>query len=318
MIIPLGNVDKVIYFTCLLAFNDNEVVFDDEEIEEFKEAIYKLGFESGFPSFKENDRLFFPVFDGENNFLKIYENKIKERKNKYDEHLIDEIIKNLGVIDNETFNGLFYYHHRIVIQFNLNNCKYGMKDRDERWFFSEFARSLIEILIEELNHITENMENNEKKRINTYLGYFIKFQKNNDNLEKIPEKLIETETIRILENYQIGKSYKHYLRISIPGMTVYFDKYKKLNEDESLITNILNAVFSHLLYPMLLEARHSNDNPIMPSAKNLEDIWEKVKEDFGGSPIDNQLQSLSRIQIWSLIISIVALFVSIISFLFKK
>ena len=354
MIKQLGNADKVIYYVGFLVFKDrSKVVFDDAELEKFKNAICGIGFKQG-----NADKLFFPEDDNNENkfitkYFKIYEeisdNGSKDEnsevisKNFFNmKSIIEKANSNFDInrtieeIISNTFVGLFYYHHRIILQFNFNNKhKKIIKDREERKFFSEFSRSLIRIIIKKLNEISGKEKDNEGKHIERFLGYFIKFQKNDIDFEKDPENLIGSETFKISEYVGEGiiyklfgyeKSYEHYIRISTPGMNIYFDKKRSLQKNVYFIASIINAVYSRSLYPWLETFDQRDKEPTTQTNDQfvsipLKETWEKIKEDFGGAPIDNQLRKISKIQYWALGFTFISLVISIYNFcslFFKK
>lgn len=314
-----------VYILALLRFVNDEMVYTEDEVKRLKHTVLS-----------SNEHLT-PTEDS------------KSRKKKYESFeyvyrrdYLRELIKKESSLhysaDVEACLDdieVYYYHHRIILKFVYTRSK---KDGCEDRMLREFTKKLADILMQKdivhrVNGITGKSADDRsvenlipyEKRIILYYSYTVMFIKNRKGFGSNIVDFLGSLTFRIVEAGKIRFGNVHYIRISIPGMNVY---YKKQISD-FLKTDIINSVYQNALYQkketdreedsMLESAEHlkdfSEENLIRYNVlqeKHLHVMWSYAQDNLGGKISDIQNKSTEK---KSYLMSIIAIVISIIALL---
>lgn len=281
-----------IYIPVLIKFQDDGIVFKDGEVEEIRKKVYA-------------------------NFVK-QEEKIS-RHDHFDYCFNDEMIKDLvnrlneyGLILNfEDVNGEFYYyHHRIIMKFELKVADDFDGSRKLRSVINEFyPKRIKECVLDNINNVSET------KAISFYSYLMMIIPKNKYQLSNYEDKL-GSVTFSIIESTNKFLSYgnTHYVRISIPSLIVYYDKL--ISNDTKV--DLINLIYQNLLYEKKLtdckcifsEDLYENlDKYNCIDESKLTLFWNNTMDMLGGKISEKQAHSIDKHNYY---LTLIGLFISVV------
>lgn len=313
-----------VYIMVLLRFVNDEMVYTENEVEKLKQN----------------------VLSGNDNLLL---NPDKAQKHcKYDKfdfifkmpYLLQLIESNKDLLDNSivakdclTNIEVYYYHHRIILKFVYNRGKdIACEDRMLREFTKKFADILLlNNFIKKINDITQKSIHDKasdvlipyEKRVVMYYSYLVMFINNLKGFGDNISDFLGSLTFRIVESGRIRFGNVHFVRISIPGMNVYYNK----RISNFLKTDIINSVYQNALYQKKETDRADAGNNSLTDfsvenldkyniiqEKHLHVLWEYAQDNLGGKISDIQNKYIEKksymMSVLAIIISIVAIFLS--------
>ncbi|MBN2793956.1 MAG: hypothetical protein JXR88_01020 [Clostridia bacterium] len=300
--------DIEIFVPILLKFQNDGIVFTENELEDqkgVKEKYFKKKempshkFENGFDyEFKDED-----LKKIKGKFIALYQDKLKE---KHDENT-EEKQKNAENLIQALEVEFYYYHHRIIFIYRIKFSK-GMKlsVREVRSLVNENYKDLVEKhLIPDINTLVYNKKINADGLILSYYSYMFLIVKG----EKYPLKALSDKlgslTFRIIQSSKRLFKYadQHFVRISIPSTILYASS----KIDIHLKVDMINSIYQHCLYTKKDEdIIKFNTNEISEfDVKNVREfniinegilihLWEYLMDSLGGNASINQAHKISR------------------------
>jgi hypothetical protein len=160
---------------------------------------------------------------------------------------------------------VYYYHHRVILKFMFER---GKKSVCEDRMLREFTKKTADLLLQSnfvyrINGITQKATDDRtddklipyEKRVVLYYSYMVMFINNSKGFGNNIIDFLGSLTFRIVESGKIRFGHVHYVRISVPGMNVYFKK----RISDFLKTDIINSVYQNALYQKKESDREETD-----------------------------------------------------------
>jgi hypothetical protein len=310
-----------VYILVLLRFVNDEMVYTEKEVKRLKEIVLSSNKNLMLTERKtKHDK-----YDSfEYQFIQSYINKlIKENEERFDNaSIVEECLQGIEV---------YYYHHRIILKFMFNR---GKKSACEDRMLREFTKKTADLLLQSnfvyrINSITQKNTDDKtddklipyEKRVVLYYSYMVMFINNIKGFGSNIIDFLGSITFRIVESGRIRFGHVHFVRISVPGMNVY---YKKRISD-FLKTDIINSVYQNALYQKKESDWEESDiNEFKDFSvenlkkhnflqeKQLHVLWANAQDNLGGKISDIQNKSIEK---KSYLMSIIAILISVIAIL---
>lgn len=292
-----------VYVLTLLKFSDDRVVYSQEELESMEKAIYV---DSGI--FKEINK------------DKIYHFEYEIIKSKTEE--FEKILKKVSDDISNMNIEFYYYHHRVIIKYSFEMSVTNSKLREIREKINEYSCNLINShVVNKVNHLVKNGDVSKEGEIIMYYTYMMflipqrkyLFNKMADKLSSLSFKIIESTAM-------YGR--EHYIRISLPNITVYYKK--KLGIDIKL--GLIHSIYQYCLYNKKLDgieaiSKHgikAFNKEFLNTHNELDDkqltqLWAHITDNLGGKLSDSQMRKISKSFFYLTIITVILAIASLIS-----
>jgi hypothetical protein len=315
-----------VYILALLRFVNDEMVYTEEEVKRLKQTVLSGNKNFTLTTGKRKKHKRIDRFEYCYNMEYIHE-LIKDESNLKCASIVEDCLENIEV---------YYYHHRIILKFIFNR---GKKSSCEDRMLREFTKKLADILMQSdfvhrINSITEKNPGDTsgynlipyEKRVVLYYSYTVMFINNIKGFGNNIVDFLGSLTFRIVESGKIRFGRVHYIRISIPGMNVYFKK--KISN--FLKTDIINSVYQNALYQKKESDREESEKDTsgrgqlkdfsagnlmkynILQEKHLHVMWSYAQDNLGGKISDIQNKSIEK---KSYLMSVIAIIISIIAIL---
>lgn len=277
------------YVLCLLRFKDDKVVFTEKELESIGTAIGD--FSSG---------------------PKVFTKKMGWYVYKVDapdlESFCDERPFNATIVSTE----LGYYHHRVIVKYELElQGGYG-EVRETRRRLKEVADRMIDDnVVKKINGLISSNAINQLGTIMHFYTYpLIIIRDSMKEKEEFPfSEQTGTLAFEITEPSWIfphGKS--HIVRISIPGTTLFVQR----DIDKNLLRDMTNAIYQYCLYEKKLKDIRDGTFENVIDESLLVNLWKYVLNTMGGRTTDIYN---ARIAHWRYFIALLAFGVAVAALL---
>lgn len=315
-----------VYILALLRFVNDEMVYTEDEVKRLKNTVLSSNEHLTPTEVSKKKKRKYESFEYIYKRDYLHELIKKESSLHYSSD-VEACLDNIEV---------YYYHHRIILKFiYTRNKKASCEDRMLREFTKKLADILMQNdIVHRVNGITQKSADDNsavnlipyEKRIVLYYSYTVMFIKNRKGFGSNIVDFLGSLTFRIVEAGKIRFGNVHYIRISIPGMNVY---YKKKISD-FLKTDIINSVYQNALYQKKeTDREEDNNNPEAAELlrdfyvenlirynvlqeKHLHVMWSYAQDNLGGKISDIQNKNTEK---KSYLMSIIAIIISIIALL---
>lgn len=290
-----------VYVPILLNFIDNQLVYTDEQLVVLRGRV--LGVENGI----EETRL-------------TESNAGRESLGRF-RHRLSTLPHKPGLQTIE----LYYYHHRVILRYQFDQVPEA-DERQVRSFVLEHSGEFVQDRV--IKVINELAVAGNAGVVTMYYSYVIALIENTPNFESNIENLLGSHTFRIGDIsdslWKAGRT--HIVRISIPSLNLYYNE----RVGYFLRMNLINSVYQHMLYAKkdadaaqlaMLTSFSASAESQMNSMREeqLHNFWNFSVDALGGRSVDTEnsrLQSKSfTISVWAMLISAMALALSVISIL---
>lgn len=312
-----------VYIMVLLRFVNDEMVYEQEELKKLTASVFTNN--ANLIENPNKNRRGYKYNNFDHVFTKEYlEQLMKEKQFLDDSKSAKECLSDIEV---------YYYHHRIILKFVYNRGKNTTcDDRSLREFTRKLSdQLLLDNFINKINHITQKSAKDKssdhlipyEKRVVLYYSYLVMFINNLSGFGKSINDFLGSLTFRIVESGKIRFGNVHFIRISIPGMNVYYNK--KISD--FLKTDIINSVYQNALYQKKETDRDEYSDIVLTDfssenlnkynviqEKHLHILWEYAQDNLGGKISDIQNKYIEKksylMSLVAIIISIIAIFLS--------
>lgn len=324
--VKAGKGTDEVYILALLRFVNDEMVYTEDEVKLLKESVLSGNKNLTPTTDKKKKHKRYDRFEYSYDMEYIH-GLFKDESSLQYASTAEECLDNIEV---------YYYHHRIILKFVFNR---GKKSTCEDRMLREFTKKLADILMQSdfvhrINSITQKnardtSEHNlipYEKRVILYYSYTVMFINNIKGFGNNIADFLGSLTFRIVESGKIRFGRVHYIRISIPGMNVYFKK--KISN--FLKTDIINSVYQNALYQKKETDREESERDTSGEGKltdfsasnllkynilqekHLHVMWSYAQDNLGGKISDIQNKSIEK---KSYLMSVIAIIISIIAIL---
>lgn len=299
-----------VYIPVLFKFSDDKIVFEDNELEEIENEISQYFKKIRPARSKKHD---FPYTFKDNDLLAL-------------EEVFKSEIKDIMQISVE----FYYYHHRSIFKYTIKVKQHNSQIREIRKLINEnYNNILTSYIVNKINELVDRRKVREEGRVITYYSYMLIFcPQNKYHFNKVTDR-VQTLTFKIIESsknvFQYGKS--HYVRISIPGIIVYYSS--KIGLDMKM--DLINAIYQHCLYSKKIDdcsdeeyrsiSEFTEENLLKYNKideKHLTLLWTYAVETLGGKITDNQIHDISKENFYlaflAFVLSIISIILSIVEF----
>ncbi|MGD2249336.1 MAG: hypothetical protein PVF58_13090 [Candidatus Methanofastidiosia archaeon] len=277
-------------------FKDDRIVFEHEELEKIKGKIGCCLCKNGI--LKEDWEAYGGWHVYRLNPDGLYTNKRECSEKPY--------IEKSDIFDIKSAE-LGYYHHRVIVHFNLDLKDYSFhkedgkgKDkflvlRDVRKKLKDGIDEIIDDCItKEVKRLTESKEIGEEGEIEFMYTYSLIIVKS--EAEKHEPVFFSEETtslcFEIIEPRSLPlPSRKHLMRISIPSTILYVKK----GVGRSLLRDIINSIYQHCLY----EKKGKDNKKVEEVIKKKKNVTEEEIKDIKKKIYENRLDEDILVKLWT-------------------
>lgn len=282
------------YVLCLLNFQDDKIVFSNQELDSIKDAIA-----SGL----QEQKLF--TGGGQN----------RESRDGFEVYSLDS--KKVGSCLSEgaaiESAEIGYYHHRVIVKLSGSAVDFS-KLREARDQLKQLVDEMIERGVkEQINELAHSRTVREEAEVEFFYTYpFIILEKRPKRSKAFPFSE-ETSSLcfDIVEPSWFRPSgKKHMMRVSIPSTVLYTQE--RVGTD--LVRDVINTIYQYCLY----ERKSMDVRPFenVLDENLLANLWTQIVDRMGGRTIEVHIIRLTHITYFlallAFILSIVSLIISIL------
>jgi len=309
-----------VYIPVLFKLKNDSAIIHSQLLESIKENLYTIQID--------------------NQVLFVKNNAVKEKNNEFDLSINPLFFKQYKTYDLSLVNiqaKAFYYHHRLIYEVQLEYTSKHPKFRPIRMHLIKQFQEFSNLIVQNINATIQNapksfsflntmdttatyedlISNLNDIRIMTFYQYCIVFQKKIGHLKQ--QQQIQTFNIPTLQQKYNPFGRESILRISIPNMTAYYNG----RLDKEFKSEIINTVYKTCLYKKKLQEIDKTSKLVsydytftkkhlVIDESLIMKMWDYTLDSFGGKRTD---QINNKSSLVSFIISLVALIISLISFL---